>query len=422
MRNIFNKLMSFELWEMRWLRWKIKFLHPLYQKYILPRKVEVLRAKDIIKVLFVIHELGSWKTELLYLEMLKNPRFTPQLLLIKSTEDYSYDIVKEYLEKKGYPYETLTEGESIKKKIHPDIIFYGKPYDGVLNWRYFYANNLYAVFCYVIYSFRNRNSQHLRKHTFFDFTWQLYAENEKVIEEMYDVLNTRGRNMVNTGLPFMDTLLLDKSYFENPWKPLSGERKRIIYAPHHTLKVANTTFKSPFYYATFLEYGDFMLEMAEKYKDKVQWSFKPHPLLRAKLCEIWGLEKTDAYYRQWAEMDNCQIDEGEYMGLFKHSDALIHDCGSFKLEYLYTNNPVLYLLKENPEYDYENWQTTRAMELHYKAKTKADIERFILDVINSKDPLRGSRKKFVNNYLTPPNGKTACENIINAILGKEEYV
>lgn len=407
---------------LKWIRLKLIILHPIYQKFCVPRKVKVLRKKEVIMVLFVVHELGSWKTENLYLKMMHHPRFNAKLLLVPANDSaYSYNIVKEYFDRKGYSYEVINDGDSIKKKFHPDIIFYGKPYAGIIDWRFFFANNLYALFCYVVYSFRNRNSQHLRSVLFFDFVWQLYAENDKVIEEMYDVLNTRGANMVNTGLSFMDDLLLEKTSLEDPWRPMHNRMKRIIYAPHHTINTNDGKFHSPFYYATFLEYADYMLELAEKYKDKVQWAFKPHPLLKAKLNEIWGEEKTSLYYRKWQELDNSQISEGEYLGLFKHSDAMIHDCGSFKLEYLYTDNPVLYLFNGTPEFDYENWQTTQAMKLHYKGNNRTDIDIFIQNVINEVDPLKEERKLFVKSFLTPPHGKTACDNIINAILGEEEY-
>lgn len=414
-----SKLLSLDLWVRELLLFRAKLLKPLYVHFLIPRMVICIRQKKNINVLFVLHELGSWKTENLYLRMKTHPRFNAKLLLVPTNQDYSYNIIRAYLELKGYSYETINNGENIKNKLHPDIIFYEKPYKQILNWRFFFSNNLYALFCNVPYSFRNRNSPHLKSIIYEDFVWQEYVENSKIIEEKYQIQKANCKNLINTGLPIMDTLLQDKFYFEDPWNSSSG-KKRIIYAPHHTL-YSKGKFESPFYYATFLEYADFMLEMAEKYKNKVQWAFKPHPLLRAKLYNLWGSEKTNTYYKRWKDMENCQIDEGEYMGLFKHSDAMIHDCGSFKLEYLYTDNPVMYLFKENPKYDFENWQTSKAMELHYKGYNKTDIEQFILNVIDGIDYFKDDRKKFVSSYLTPPNGKSACDNIINAILGEEEY-
>ena len=392
------------------------FIRPFYQKWILPCKVNKLRRKEQISVLFVVCELGSWKTENLYLKMLNHPKFSPQLLLLPVVSSpYAYGITKKYLEQKQYSYCTMNQGETIWKKFHPSIIFYQKPYDTIVPYKYFYMFNMSSLFCNVSYCFRNRNIPN-RRMPYMDFVWQNYAENDMILKEKY-----YPKNMVNTGLPFMDILLLDNSHFDDPWHQSPFKKKRIIYAPHHTINTEFVKFNSPFYYATFLDYADFMLEMAIKYEDNVQWAFKPHPLLRSKLYKLWGKEKTDSYYKRWSDMENCQIDEGEYMGLFKHSDAMIHDCGSFKLEYLYTDNPVMYLVKKNPEYDYENWQTTKALELHYKGHNKEDIEQFIQNVIEGIDPLKGERKKFVKSYLTPPNGKSACDNIINAILGESEY-
>jgi hypothetical protein len=346
--------------------------------------------------------------------MLQHPRFAPQILLAPETSaSYAYDILKKYVEDKKFEYNEIASNESIKRKFSPDIIFYQKPY-GNVPWKFTYIHNLSSLFCMVPYCFRNRNIPN-RKIKFFNFVWQNYAENENILKE-----KGYPSNMVATGLPIMDILLKDRSFFPNPWNEHSGGKK-IIYAPHHTISTESFKSHSPIDYATFLEYADFMLEMAEKYKDKVQWAFKPHPLLKYKLYKVWGEDRTDAYYRQWEEMDNCQLAEGEYMGLFKHSDAMIHDCGSFKIEYLYTGNPVMFLDKEDQEFDYPNWQTQEALKLHYHGRSKQEIEHFVQDVIADIDPLKDQRDHFVHNYLTPPHGKFACENIVNAILGTEEY-
>ena len=395
-------------------RLKYIVLAPFYQRYILPIRVNRLRRKEVIDVLFVLNELGAWKTESLYTKMVEHPRFRPRLLLVPTEETPDgVAILKNYIEKKGYEYEEIAFDEKKQNQFQSDIIFYQKPYDEVSIYSFMY--HLDTLFCYVLYAFRNRNYPQIRNYKFIKFIWQFYAENNRVIEESVHVFSTKARNMVNTGIPIMDDFLLDKSYFDDPWKK-TASKKRIIYAPHHTI-----TSEEVYEYATFLDYGDFMLDMADKYKDRVQWAFKPHPVLKNKLYSIWGKKKTDDYYGKWDSLENGQIALGDYMGLFKHSDAMIHDCGSFKLEYLYSGNPVMYLQKGEPIFDYSNWQTTEALNLHYKGKTKEDIENFIINVINGFDPLKDDRKNFVDNYLTPPNGKTACENIINAILGEEEY-
>ena len=84
--------------ERKFVSWRAKLLCPIYKRYVLPRKAKDLRKKKIIKVLFVLHELGSWKTENLYLHMREHPRFDAQLLLLPSLQDsFAYEIVKNIL-------------------------------------------------------------------------------------------------------------------------------------------------------------------------------------------------------------------------------------------------------------------------------------------------------------------------------------
>ena len=64
---------------------------------------------------------------------------------------------------------------------------------------------------------------------------------------------------------------MPKDNFIDPWKEQSINKKRIIYAPHHSLSVSNSFISI----SCFLEVCDFMLELADKYQDKVQIAFKP---------------------------------------------------------------------------------------------------------------------------------------------------
>ena len=392
----------------------------VYKWIIMPILIRRLRKREQINVAFVIAELGSWKTENLYTRMLSNSRFNVKLFLAhEQSAPYAFDIVKSYLDNKKHAYIILERGEKIGKYFKPNIIFYQKPYDGIIDLVQFYQANLSSLFCFCSYTFWNRRSTKINNVVFLKYVWQLYIENPSVYTDLEPIMHNHAENMVVTGVPMMDVLLKDKKEFENPWR--QNGKKRIIYAPHHTISPQSSQFKSPFYYSTFFIYAEFILQMAQKYKDSVQWAFKPHPLLRTKLNEIWGVEKTDNYFLKWQTLENAQVCEGEYIGLFKHSDAMIHDCGSFKVEYLYTGNPVMYLMNDNQEYDYPNTQTQKALDLHYKAFDSKDIETFIVNVINGVDSSKDSREEFVAQYLTPPYNKSACDNIINAILGKEEY-
>lgn len=169
----------------------------------------------------------------------------------------------------------------------------------------------------------------------------------------------------------------------------------------------------------FLELADDMLQIAHDYRDRVHFAFKPHPKLRFTLEQQpgWGVEKTDAYYKTWQEMPNGQLELGVYTDLFKQSDAMLHDCGSFSVEYLFMDKPCMYLQKEDR--GVMNQMTRDAVACHEAGKTGREIREFIDgSVLGNSDPMRAKRAAFREKYLLPPNGCSAAQNIIRAILGE----
>lgn len=383
------------------------------------KKVCSIRKKEKIRVLFIVIDLSEWKTEDLYNQMSAHPRFEPILGLTMSTESpWEKEKFRSYLDSKGYEYKDLDTMVGAINSIDPDIIFYQKPYSTNYFPKYDCVYNLNRILCYCPYSINTIDESWIFHFPIEYYSWQYYYSNDSSMASAKKKFPLITKNLVVTGLPLNDKFLKPKDSFENSWKLVEGSKKRIIYAPHHTIADFHW---DGIAYSTFLEYADFMLEMAGKYKDQVQWAFKPHPFLKSRLYQVWGKERTDAYYQEWADMENTQLETGEYVGLFMHSDAMIHDCASFTIEYHYTHNPVLYLVRDEKHTDNLNDFAKRAFELHYKAKCQQEIEQFIVDVIAGNDSLKKEREKFYQECMLPPHGKTASENIINAILGEEEY-
>ncbi len=351
--------------------------------------------------------LGAWKTERLYKVMLSHPRFEPLLVIGKTGDEDDRPTLRKYFQEKEYAYEEEDNLEgAMWKNYRPDIIFYQKPYGRG------YAHNLKSLFCYIPYTFHNSIEAWAFKTPYLYNCWQIFYENATLRDYYSTEMGEKVSNGEATGLPTMDDLLISKEVFPDPWKESHG-KKRIIFAPHHSIDPQNWWQSS-----TFLQTGEAMLELAEKYSDRVQWAFKPHPLLRGKLNKIWGKEKTDAYYDRWTNADWSQYENGAYLGLFKHSDAMIHDCGSFLIEYHSTGNPVMYLERNHDDsFDKTlNETVQKAHRLHYKGYTKDDIEHFIVNVIEGVDPRKEERADFYLKHMTPPDGQSACQNIIDCIL------
>lgn len=392
----------------------------LYIYAYTPLKVFQIRHKRKIKVLFVLTELGPWKTELLYRRMLGHERFSPVLGLSASAE-YEHALAEraktelaDYCISKGYEFFDLDVDSS--NAFPADIIFYQKPAEGDYKSDVFFYGHLNALFCYALYGFHSVVVDWQINLPLFRISWQNYFENDLTKNPLYEIRNFKRDNMVVTGLPMSDALVMPKIEYADPWKKI-GRCKRIIYAPHCTISDQCVGVN----YSTFLEYAEDMRKLVSKYKGKVQWAFKPHPLLYPRLVRVWGKEKSDAYYNYWRQQENTQLATGEYAGLFMHSDAMIHDCGSFTIEYHYTGNPVIYLLKDEEHESNLNVFARKAFDLHYKGRCLSDIESFIEDLIVGNDPKKNERKQFYADHLLPPHGKMACDNIIDSILGKNGY-
>ena len=109
---------------------------------------------------------------------------------------------------------------------------------------------------------------------------------------------------------------------------------------------------------------------------------------------------------------------GEFVDLFMTSDAMIHDSGSFGVEYHYSGNPVMYVA-DNFEEQVADMALfgQLAMRQHYVGKCKQDIIDFIENtVIGGNDPMKEGRARFVQDYLISPNGKTVVQNTMDILL------
>jgi CDP-glycerol glycerophosphotransferase (TagB/SpsB family) len=224
----------------------------------------------------------------------------------------------------------------------------------------------------------------------------------------------KGRNVIFTGYPLFDKLFNIKTQ-NNPWKKQDILKQKIIWAPHHTIE----NNEKQLAFSCFLLLYDFMFEVAEKYSDKIQIAFKPHPLLKNKLYNHhdWGISLTNEYYQKWENLSNGQLEDGDYIDLFLTSDAMILDSISFMTEYMVTHKPILFTIRDNSIYSKFNEFGIFNFKLLYKTNNwKSDIIDYIENiVINEEDTMKNIRIDFVKKYLAPPNNITASENIYNEI-------
>lgn len=388
------------------------------------KAVERIRAKqDPINVVFFALMDSVWKYDILYQLMEKDDRFNPIILvcpivnygrenmLLNMNNSYNLFTQRGYNVIRSYDVEA-DKYVDVRSELSPDIIFYTNPYNFLIDDRYYINNFLDILTIYVNYNFPNAKSQDFNYGLLLhNLVWRRYVETKGELNIANSYPKNLNQNARYTGYPGIDVFLNEQARFKNEWKIKDTDVKRIIWAPHHTI-----TEYAAVFYSTFLEYCEFMFEMAEKYEEKIQICFKPHPLLKNRLGILWGEDKTHNYYKRWENLSNGMLNDGNYEDLFLTSDAILHDCGSFIGEYLYSRNPAMYLSNGRPFLEQYNELANRCLENYYIGKSREDIERFIVNVINGVDPLKEQREEFFHRELLPPNGKLASENILDDII------
>lgn len=405
------------------LKKKMYFFYFWFIQWRYKHIVKRVAKKDRIKVaFFLIHE-PVWKYEGLYELLRKSNLFDPVVVVcpfmvyghenmirdmdqaFEAFSDRGYNVIKTFNKKTG-------EWLNIKKIIRPDIVFFTIPHP-VTKKEYYINNFLDTLSCYVPYTFQTTfHFQQNYNRFFHNVLWKAYYQTEFHRQIAINFALNKGKNVVVTGYPGIDNFLFKRSDTD---KNRINSRKKIIWAPHHTIEGEGIDLN----FSNFLRYHDFMVQMAIEYKEKLFITFKPHPSLRAKLRKesIWGLKKTEDYYNFWRFNHFCDLNEGNYQLLFEESDAMIHDCDSFMIEYLSTGKPVLYTSHDNSYRDRLNDLGRSANDMHYIAKNKDDILGFLNEVVlKGNDIMREKRIEWIVQNIIPPENRSASKNIFIDLL------
>ena len=401
------------------------FASKYYNSFILSSVVEKISSKahnnEPLYIGFDVWNTSMWKYESLYHALEENSHFVPVIImhpnpgqtldvkhkaLVQLIHYFNPDQYRVYkdVQWNGIDFEF---DQDLKKKI--DILFLTQ-----LPNSYLPVHSLKDfLLCYCMYGFAIFCTKENQNRITDNILWKYFVESPVLIEEAKKVTFNKAQNRVYTGGVFGDILSKKGLNNRDPWKLTDKSKKRVIWAPHFSIRSDNI-----FHLSHFLGMSEYMMKIAEDYCEKIQFAFKPHPFLYTTLCkeECWGKERTDQYFSWWADKENCQLETGDYVDLFHTSDAIIHDSASFIIEYLFENKPGLYMDNKDNDHNPEDGFCTMAKEAlkcYYRGSSEDDI-RFFLNhiVLDEYDEIKSQREQYYQYYLTPPNGKTAAENIV----------
>lgn len=399
----------------------ILYKNNLIKKYHFKLVTEI-KARNKCNVVFFASNLPMWKYQRLYELLVHDKRFNVYVLLVgfknNNIEQNTQwlDTLSEYFDNNGVEYidtrKFSFKNFDIKKVINPDILFYPQPYDNLYEDKFAYTTFIDKLLVYTPYALWTGNDRWGFDETFHNLAWRLYYANDVNYKLAKKLSISHGRAVRVVGYPNADNFLFDNH--KDVWKNSNSLRKKIIWAPHYSINPQKCLIPQ----SQFLCIAELMVEIAKEYSNEIQIAFKPHPRLYRELVNIWGEEKTKKYFEIWDTMPNTQVENGLYVDLFMTSDALIHDCGSFTAEYLYTQKPVMFLTDNiNEHKKVLNEFGAVAFNCHYFGINEQDIRSFISNVvIKGTDPKKEERRIFFQKHLLPPNGCTVAENMYNDIV------
>lgn len=402
----------------------------IYKKYLV-RKMRVfhkkelarLTEKDKVRVVFLAFNASLWKVDNVFQKMMIDPFFEPIILVCPydihnnfsvsedMNEAYDYFISKNYAVISAFNSKTQ---EWLKlEEISPDIVFFTSPHD-LTRHEYYEAAFLNYLSCYVPYShdiskYDNYSSQY--DQLFHNVMWRIFAPHNEDLEIFRQYSYTKGINVIVTGYPFCESFFGEVGL--SPWKHQEKNKCRVIWAPHHTIDDPHLP------YSSFLSNAEFFKAIAMEMEDKIQFAFKPHPLLKSKLylSEGWGKERTDSYYKFWSSNDNTQLVDSNYVELFQNSDAMIHDSGSFLAEYHYVQKPVFYICNSAIT-DFLNPFGILALESCYRGETQDELYGFLTNLVSNAISVKREFYQIVKPYYDEPPSKKIIHHLKMKIQGE----
>ena len=412
-----------ELGTVKYLQTKNEILHYQGMHQI---KLEHLRNKVTdgkkVRVLFLNLLLGQFGFDSIYKTMEKSDLFEPYILVLnpwenqmQMDENIYQEVIQNYNYFQSKGYRTLLGYDENCNPVDiaffsPDIIFYNNP--NLFHSENFHKNvilNQRYLTCYVNYAINVLGDFNYHYNNYYINTaWINFSETRHSYLENVNKSKYHGYNAILSGYPKLDKYQDDINWDDIPEK-IKKASKIVIYAPHWSIYNHNFDLNLSTFHLYYLKFE----ELRENYPD-VLFVFKPHPILERRIEDLEKIHKEipfslleyHEYIKKWDNSPNgIYINDGEYIDIFKLSDCLITDSGSFIAEYLPSGNPCIYLF--NPERvrpdtgEYlpmlgVNELGKKILSSYYCCNNFDEvIEAFESVVIKENDPQKENREKLI---------------------------
>ena len=374
-----------------------------------------IRKKQVKKIVFLLKDSAEWSCEELYKRFNETSGYEVCVAVAPFFAGSQQAVSKMYLDTVQYFRERkidTVEMYDIQKNRYksweeigmPDIVFHLNPHykafaesSNICNFPLSILN-VYIPYGIMIYG-NVRQQYNQLSHMLY---WKIFCETPLHKEMASKYADIGDINVVCSGYvkmdTFFDTCLQEKRKI---WKisPRADEKKikKIIYAPHWSIKDAVTGF------GNFDKIYKSLYEYVKENETSTSWVFRPHPMLRVGAVQqgiFKSEEEYEEYLEMWRQLPNAQvIENGMYTDIFESSDAMILDSISFLGEYIYMHKPMLFLTRDRNTFNDFGKELVRVL---YKTDggNLEGIKNFVeKNVIGNEDPIGSLTVEYQEKYL-----------------------
>ena len=210
-----------------------------------------------------------------------------------------------------------------------------------------------------------------------------------------------GANVYVTGYSKMDTLVKTKSCYKKK------KKLRVLVASHHSVDMEYLPLSCFHYYCNKI------LELPEIFPD-IEFVFRPHPLLFDNMIRkgYWSEKDVEQYINTLALRGIVYSTENDYFHLFLECDAIVHDCGSYTEEWLFTGKPGCFMKNSSFNKKYMTDLMINALNEYTIAYDFDDVIKFIKNLEENDCTVKFStwtKAELMANY--PNSSKIILEEI-----------
>ncbi len=249
-----------------------------------------------------------------------------------------------------------------------DIVCYANPYDAMVakvhSIEYASTKNVLPIYVSYGYDIGSKTAIGRLKGPELNLVWKCFTDTVYSYDDYKKYQLIKGKNVVLSGYAKMDSFRRESDK--------QKEKKRILICAHHTVNSKILPLSN------FIKYNELILSLPERFPD-LEFVFRPHPLLFTSLKNnhIWSDDRIAEYLCRLREKGIIYSTEGDYMNVFAQCDAIINDCGSFTVEWLFTGKPGCFVYSERLRDKYLTTLMLKAIENYKVARSEDDIVDFI---------------------------------------------